>query len=560
MKDPYRQRKAWSLGNVIIPLLALLLLAPALARTADLSPDRLIRPLQFIAYSPGQDKNLAETHKFIAQQIEKLGFQIDFKPMLRQGILQNMWFSRNYDLGTLGLTGRPTRVDPQLILTKLYHSQHDVIGGYNWAGYHNPEYDRVIEEASKAMDPEERKKWIWKAQEIATHDVPILTIVHQSMVDAYNNKKWNGFVNMRGNGLKNVWTWTQVEPLTADKVLVVGAGGDAPVLNPLTAHEVNMMVCRAVYDSLVKVGPDGHPQPWLAESWRYLSPTEIELSLRKGHKFHDGKPLTARDVQFTIDYILSKKIAFHYDAVEPIKEAKVLDDHTIRLLLHYPYAPLLGYTLEQMYILPEHIWKDVPEKTSVDNPIMWSPATEGKLIGSGFLKFGHWRKKDEIKLEANKEHFYAPKYEARIFKFIPSPEAMLGRFQNGEIDVIITFSGDPNALKRVTDANPNLTFHIEPSVGWFEIAFNLRQPPLNDLVVRQAISAVIPRDVIAKNIWKGFAIPAYSPIHPMLEPWYNPNVIRWEEQGLDGAREMLKQAGYEWDSQGKIYYPEGKTN
>jgi peptide/nickel transport system substrate-binding protein len=552
----------WTLGTPVTLALVFLavgwlLLAPA---NADPEKERLIRKLTFIAYSPGQDKALAEAHKFIEGRLAQLGLQIDFKPMMRQGVLQNMWFNRNFDLGTLYLTGRPTRVDPNMILSKLYHSRDDAVGGYNWAGYHNKEYDETVDKSGAVLNEEERKKLVWKCQEIAGRDVPIVTMVHQMMVDAYNNAKWTGFVNMVGNGFKNNWTWTQIKPLTDNKVIVVGYSDDSGILNPLTAHEANVMVCGAVYDTLVKVGPDGSPKPWLAESWKWLSDTEIEFQLRKGHQWHDGKPLTAKDVKFTIDYIKEKKIAFHLDACEPIQEVKILDDHTIRFLLKHPYAPLLGYTGEQVFILPEHIWKDVPEKTNVENPMMWAPAVEGKFIGSGFLKFDYWRKNDEIKLVANKEHFFAPQYDARIFKYIPSAEASLGRFQQGELDMLVDYNGDPVALKKVCDANPKLTMHLEPSVGWYELAMNGRKPPLDDVVLRRAIAAIIPRDVLAKNVWKGYAVPAYSPIHPELKPWHNPNVTRWETQGMEGAKKMLKEAGYEWDSKGLLYYPKGKTN
>jgi peptide/nickel transport system substrate-binding protein len=540
-------------------VMSLVTVAPA---DAKLAKKRQIRELRFVAYSPGTHKMWHESQKFMAKQMEALGLQIDFRPMQRAGVLQNIWYSRNFDFGTLYLTGRPTRVDPNMILSKLYHSRDDRIGGYNWAGYHNPEYDKAIDDSNLfASDLEKRKELIWKAQEIATRDVPIITIIHQMMLDAYNNQKWTGAVSMIGNGLKNVWNWTSMEPLTDDKVLVAAYRDDSGVLNPTTSHESNVMACRAVYDTLTHVGPDGAPKPWLAESWTWISPTEIEFNLRKGHKWHDGKPVTAKDVKFTIDWIKAKKVAYHLVAAGPIKEVKVIDDHTVRYILKFPYAPLLAYTGEQIYILPEHIWKDVPEKVGVDDPIMWSPSAEGKFIGSGFLKFEYWRKKDELKLVANKDHFFAPKYDARIFKYIPSAEAALGRLKKGEVDMLIDYNGDAVALRKICEAEPNLTMAMEPSIGWYELSMNTRRPPLDDPIVRRAISAAIPRDVIAKNIWKGFAIPAYSPTHSMLKPWFNPNVNIYEKElGLAGAKKILKEAGYEWDSKGLLYYPAGKTN
>jgi peptide/nickel transport system substrate-binding protein len=541
-------------------LLSMIAVAPAIG--AGLAKERLVRELRFVAYSPGLHKMWHESQKYIAQRLKLLGLQVDFRAMQRAGVLQNIWYSRNYDLGTLYLTGRPTRVDPNMILSKLYHSRDDRIGGYNWAGYHNPDYDKTIDDSNlMARDQNKRIQLIHQAQDIVTNDVPIITIIHQMMLDAYNNQKWTGTVSMIGNGLKNVWNWTQMEPLTDDKTLVVAYRDDAGVLNPLTSHEMNVMVCRSVYDTLTHIGPDGAPRPWLAESWNWISDTEIEFKLRKGHKWHDGKPVTARDVKFTIEFIKEQKVAYHVVAAKPIKEVKVIDDHTVRYILNYPYAPLLAYTGEQIYILPEHIWKDVPDKVGVDDPIMWSPTAEGKFIGSGFLKFDYWRKKDELKLVANKDHFYAPKYDARIFKIIVSAEAALGRLRKGEVDMLVDYNGDAVALKKVTEADPKLTMAMEPSIGWYELSMNIRQPPLDDPVLRRAIAAVIPRDVIAKNIWKGFAIPAYSPTHQMLKPWYNPAVTVWEKKlGVEGAKKMLKEAGYAWDSKGLLYYPEGKNN
>ena len=238
----------------------------------------------------------------------------------------------------------------------------------------------------------------------------------------------------------------------------------------------------------------------------------------------------------------------------------MVDDTTVRYILNYPFAPLLTYTGEQVYIVPEHIWKDDPWKAQGSKPMIWSPAQEGKLIGSGFLKFEHWRKNVEIKLAANKEHFFAPKYDARIFRVIPSAEALLGNLQKGEIDMIATYPGDPVALKKVCDADPKLVMNAEPSVGWFELDLNARKPPFDDVILRRAVAAVIPRDVIAKNIWKGFAVPAYSPTHPTLKPWNNPNVIKYEEFGIEWAKKTLTEAGYAWDSQGRLYYPPGRSN
>lgn len=550
----------WIVATVGIVII--LGLTPTL-RSQDLPKERLVRPLLFIAYSVGEEKNIGEAHKLIAADIEKLGFQLDFKPMLRSGVLQNTYINRTYDLGTVWYTGRPARIDPHMIMSKVFHSSEDIKLGYNNAGYHNPEYDRTVDASSAELNREKRMELIWKCQEIIASDVPMVPMVHQMALSPYNNQKWSGFVNLVGNGLKNDWSWTQAKPLTSNRTLVVGYLSDAGMINPLNTNESNLITCRAVYDTLVKVGPDGTPRPWLAVSWRSISPTEMEFSLRKGHKFHDNKPVTARDVKFTFDYIQEKKVGYLLDAVKPIKETRIVDDYTVRFILNRHFAPFLAYSLEQVFIIPEHIWKGVPEKgSSIDRADMWVPTAQGKLIGSGYLKFLDWRKGDEIKLGVNKEHFAAPSYETFILKIVPSPEAMLGRLGRGEIDIVADYQWDGGALKAFCDANRNITMHMEPSVGFYDLTFNCRNAPFDDVVVRRAIAALINREMIANNIWKGFAVPALSPLPPNLNPWYNPNLIDWYKNlnGLKGAREILAKAGYEWDKEGRIYYPKGKTN
>jgi peptide/nickel transport system substrate-binding protein len=267
-------------------------------------------------------------------------------------------------------------------------------------------------------------------------------------------------------------------------------------------------------------------------------------------------------VKFTFDYLAKHKVGAHWVAIKVIKEVKLIDDYTVRLILHEPFAPLFVYTLQNTYIIPEHIWKDVPEKTKVEQPDLWAPANEGKFIGSGYLKFEYWRKGDEYKFSVNKSHWTRPAYDAQILKIITTPEAMLGRLKIGEIEAAVVYPWEPSALKKLCDENPHLTLDLEPTVGFYELSLNTAKKPFSDVRVRQALAGVIDRKMIAKEMYSGFAIRAVTPIQPMLKPWFNQNVIRWEEKlgTIERTKEWLAKGGYEWDSKGRIYYPKGVTN
>ena len=81
--------------------------------------------------------------------------------------------------------------------------------------------------------------------------------------------------------------------------------------------------------------------PGLATTWHQIDPVTTEFQLRKDVKFHDGSKLTADDVQFSLQRMMaSPRIAF---VMPPIKDVKVIDAHTIQIVTHQPFAPLLHH-------------------------------------------------------------------------------------------------------------------------------------------------------------------------------------------------------------------------
>jgi len=90
------------------------------------------------------------------------------------------------------------------------------------------------------------------------------------------------------------------------------------------------------------------------------------------------------------------------------------------------------------------------------------------------------------------------------------------------------------------------------------LAFNMRRPPFDDPVFRQALNMATNKKAVRSVVYKGYATVADSFVSPSLEFWYNPEVPRWE-YNLAAAREALAKAGYEWDAQGRLLYPKGKV-
>ena len=168
---------------------------------------------------------------------------------------------------------------------------------------------------------------------------------------------------------------------------------------------VRMSLC---FDTLVWKDEQGHV-PALAESWEFINEENAWLfHLRKGVQWHDGKEFSAKDVIFTFDYIKDHP----YKWVDPrmIKEVLALDDHTVKISLHAPYAPFLHNIAGTMPIIPAHIWKDVKDPSQFQ--------TQEALIGTGpFILKDYSRPHGTYLYEAS-DHYYLGPPRIKKIRFV----------------------------------------------------------------------------------------------------------------------------------------------
>jgi len=243
--------------------------------------------------------------------------------------------------------------------------------------------------------------------------------------------------------------------------------------------------------------------------------------------------------------------------VEIIKNIEIVDDKTLIFTLNAPWAAFETASLAKINIIPKHIWEPIINDLK-NKPENAESYQEKVPVGSGPFKFANWKMSEEIVLEANKEHFAAPKVDRWIARIIPNMEAALGMIQNGEINFLATYTGDAQLLKQKVDASPNLAMVSSVDIGFRFFAPNLRRAPFDDVAFRRAIASAIDRDMLVAVVWKGFAVPGDSVISPALEFWKNPQ-LDYPSGGIEEAKRILKDAGYQWDKNGRLLYPEGKT-
>jgi peptide/nickel transport system substrate-binding protein len=338
-------------------------------------------------------------------------------------------------------------------------------------------------------------------------------------------------------------------------VFRMGNTNDIDGFNPFKIVEVpSYEVMGLTYDYLVNVSPkDSSPVPGLADSWEVSDDgLTWTFHLNKDAKWHDGKPVTSEDVAYTFNRILEEKQGLYIDYVRQIETIETPDEHTVVFTTKEPSVQMLSMLV---YILPKHIWEDVPadETKTFEN----EPA-----IGSGPFQAVEWQKGQSVRLVANPDYFRgAPHIDEIIFQFYDNDDTMVQALKNGEVDYI-GYAIPINLFKSLKNQE-GIETNSAPDPGFTELGFNLYEPSpeaidefgapktstgnpaLLDPLVREAINWAIDEEELTQKILQGEGIPGSTLVPPALAK-YHLKLDESEIQGFDieRSKELLEQAGW----------------
>ena len=329
-----------------------------------------------------------QASQLIAQEWRKLGLDVDVKPLQRQAQTALIWYSRDkWDATMWRMVGRPERSDPDEFVYSLFHSS-SMEKGYDFIGYKNPEYDKLAEKQRTQLDKEERRKTIFQAQEMINRDQPYAFLVHPKYPLAFNRAvfKEDTVVNQTGVGIRNIWTFVNIEPISAQKDLIINSNEVINATNPLyIGGAVDSWVTDLIWDRVMRIGPDGMPQPWAAESVSWVDDTTVDVKMRTGMKWHDGKPVTVEDVIFSFQAPAGDKAPMYKPFVTDIVSIEQTGDMSLRFKLKQANTTFLTASLAKINLIPKHIWEPVL-KDLAGKPENAEQLKEVSKIGSGPFK------------------------------------------------------------------------------------------------------------------------------------------------------------------------------
>ncbi len=494
-----------------------------------------------------------EASQMFKKEWNDLGISVSVEPLEFNTLIDRLYGDdMDYDAYTVGWSGRADRIDPDMFIHSIFHSVNAGPGGNNTSRYRSDAYDQLADAQRAEMNPEERRKIVFEAQEMLANDAPLLTLYARSLYHAYNKNRFDNMVVMAGEGIFNEWMPVQAKPLTNDKWLKIGSTQDLNTMNPLGAKSVyEWRNLRLIYDKLVRLNTEAKPTPAAATAWDVVDDTTIDVTLRQGMKFHDGKPVTVEDVKFSYDYFIDWKVGYFLSFTNPIESVEILDDQKVRFNLKQPYAPFVNVTLAQIPILPKHIWENLVDEQGLAHPDEYANLD---AIGSGPFKFDHWRRGEELRMSKNPDFYENISIDGLIYVLFGQHEAVMTALETGDLDSNAE-QFIPAHIEKSQTMNHLAVVNV-PDIGYQYLSFNLDRKPFDDLSFRQAIAHTIDYDSILEIHLQGYGIRGGSGlvINEANEYWHNPNVDHREyDPAL--AREILKNAGYTWDSDGRLRFP-----
>ena len=492
-----------------------------------------------------------------AADAEQIGIKWNIQQASQARWLEVIQAHRHGDIEMHPAILRPERVDPsEWLVSRAYGLDRRNYG--EWA---NKEYDALIDKQTAESDADVRLKLVKDAQRVLAEDLYINQFGWgPAIIEAYNAEAFENVVKTRGFGIGSFnayHAFLRMKPKGERRAVRVGMVALLETTNLMAAGNNMRSIGRMIYDRLAWFDENLNVIPWAIESWKRIDERTWDLKVRPGMKFHDGKPVTVKDLKFTFDFMQKWERGIFWTANMFLESTEITDEGSgiLRARFKQPYGQFESYFLQLNVILPQHIWQnmmseqgvgDDPRKLRIDKP-----------IGSGPFKFGRYRKDTELQLIADKGHFSKPQVDEVWAIVAPTLDGLLGRLESQEIDFMESSDRrlTPSQAKQVGAARHIAIVKTE-DVNWLHGVCRISWLPWRDYEFRRAWHHSIDREFLVNVVWEGSGrVPKSNTFLVEGSPWHNPDLPPQPTFDLKKAKDILAAAGYLWASDGRLVYP-----
>ncbi len=324
------------------------------------------------------------------------------------------------------------------------------------------------------------------------------------------------------------------EPAAAN-VFVYAHPTTFPDLDPAVSFSNDSAVVSNCYETLTFYNPPGSDEilsPMLATSWETNDDaTEWTFHLREGVTFHDGEPFNAAAVKYSIEKTVELGMGASY-IWDPVEEIEVVDDYTVKFTLSYA-APLdliasSGYGA----------W--IYSKSYEEHDSDWF--NEGHCVGTGPYTIESRERGSRLVMTRNEDYWGGwneGQFDKIVFEISEDPVVVQQMIEAGTAD--FTYGVPPDNLAALA-ARDDVVVYTNPSYQNLLGLLNTQKPPLDNKLVRQALSYSFPYDQFIEGVMQGRATQARGPVPAGM--WgYSEDLFQYHYD-LNKAQELLTEAGY----------------
>lgn len=362
-------------------------------------------------------------------------------------------------------------------------------------------------------------------------------------MDSFHLKRRETLGLLGAGSLATAWPYgaiAQEQPRRGGTLRISQAVEPPMLVSGFNSSTYIALVSTKVMEGLVEYDDAAKPKPLLAESWDVSADGKAyTFRLRRGVTWHDGKPFTSADVQFSAMEIWKKLHPRSPITWAPLEAVDTPDSHTAVFRLSRPQPILMAMIGGwESQIMPKHLYDGTDIRTNAAN---------NAPIGTGPFVFKEWKRGDFVRLERNPSYWQSGKpYLDQVFiRMMPDAGARAAAFEAGEVELGNFSPVSLSDMKRL-----GALAHIGVETKGYDMfgavyimEVNNRHAQLKDKRVRQAIMHAVNRKFIIDNVWFGYGKEATGPIHSS-SPYYTTEGVAQYPFDVARANKILDDAGY----------------
>ncbi len=350
------------------------------------------------------------------------------------------------------------------------------------------------------------------------------------------------------------------------KLLKIGLPEEPKSLNVWLASDGNSRkILSLIYQPLYTRDPKTLKIiPWLAREDPVFNEEKLSYTIKlRSAKWSDGTDFTSDDVVFNKKLFLDFKIPGYASKWNVIKKLDIIDDHTLIFYLKEPSAIFLSRVLTTPMVSKKE-WEQIAAKAkktekplrALQNHIIEKPLGTGPFMLAEYKKGAYvYMKKNPYFFGTGKkigDYTLGPYVDSILFKIYGTSDVAILALKKGDIDMF-WWEIQPGYIKDL-EAQPDIEVFLNKKSALYYLGFNVRKPPFDDKILRQAIATLINKEFIITRILQNYGSSMRSIIPSGNIFWYNPHVRQYglgleNEERFKTAYELLKKVGYTWDKE-----------